>query len=79
MSIVAIGEVVAVNKELEGRGVAATVHLHDACGRQTLSLEARDGSSSTLETARAVVRDFFGRRGTSLEFDQAEGRNFWAV
>lgn len=77
--IISIGEVVDVNKALQGQGVAAKVHLHDACGRQTLSLEALDEGASTLETARSAVRAFFAERGTRIEFDPAEGINFWTA
>lgn len=79
MKVIAIGEVVDANKALETHGVAAKVHLHDACGRQTLSLEALDGSAETLEAARGAVQDFFSRRGTAIEFDPVEGRNFWPI
>lgn len=78
-NVIAIGQVVDVNKELAARGVEAKVHLHDACGRQTLSLEALDGGTATLETARTVVREFFAERGITLEFDSVEGINFWSV
>lgn len=79
MKVIVIGEVVDANKALEAQGIAAKVHLHDACGRQTLSLEALDGSAKTLEAARDAVREFFSRRGTAIEFDPVEGHNFWPI
>lgn len=79
MKVITIGEVVDVNKALQEQGIAAKVHLHDACGRQTLSLEALDGSADTLEAARGAVREFFSRRGAAIEFDPVEGLNFWVA
>lgn len=79
MRVITIGEVVDANKRLQSQGIAAKVHLHDACGRQTLSLEALDDAEETLEAARDAMREFFGQRGTEIEFDPVEGLNFWAV
>lgn len=79
MKAIAIGEVVDVNKRLQERRIAAIVHLHDACGRQTLSLEVLDGDDGTLVAAREAVRAFFEERGTTIEFDPVEGLNFWVA
>lgn len=79
MRVIGIGEVVDANKVLETRDIAARVHLHDACGRQTLSLEPLDDAPGTLPQARDAVREFFGARGVRIEFDPVEGLNFWAI
>lgn len=76
--VVSISEVVDLRRELADKGLGWTVHLHDACGAQTLSLEALDGAAPLLE-AQAAICEHFCAQGHAVEFDQAGGTTFWLV
>ena len=76
-NIIPIGDVIAVNQMLERRGSALRVHMHDACGGQSFSLRADDGTSAD-EASRQAVGEFFSARGHAVEFS-AGGSDFWAV
>ena len=51
--------------------------MHDACGGQSFSLRADDGTSAD-EASRQAVGEFFSARGHAVEFS-AGGSDFWAV
>ncbi len=76
-NIIPIGDVIAVNQMLERRGSALRVHMHDACGGQSFSLRADDGTSADEASCQAVG-EFFSARGHAVEFS-AGGSDFWAV
>ena len=76
-NIIPIGDVIAVNQMLERRGSALRVHMHDACGGQSFSLRADDGTPAD-ESGRQAVGEFFSARGHAVEFSAA-GSDFWAV
>lgn len=74
-------QVVDCNKALETDAPGWRVRLHDACGRQTLSLvPEKDGPapSTDEEAAREVVTGFFASAGVSVRFS-SDGRTFWAA
>lgn len=83
MAAITTFQVVDCNKELAGLGWR--VRLHDACGRQTLTLErcgadggakpAR-GDASAAREARETASSFFARTGTPVEFAD-DDRTFW--
>ena len=52
--VVSIGDVVDLRRKLSERGLGWTVHLHDACGAQTLSLEALEGAAPLAQAQGAV-------------------------
>ncbi len=74
--VVSIGDVVDLRRKLSERGLGWTVHLHDACGAQTLSLEALEGAAP-LAQAQGAVREFFSAKSSAVEFDEAGGTTFW--
>lgn len=90
MRAVTTFHVVDCNKALASQGLAWRIRLHDACGRQTLSLEPTGtGEATTLpdgpseaptsrDAARAATCAFFARDGISLEF-ASDGTTFWAA
>lgn len=79
MRIINIRDVITLNELLAAQDVPATVHLHDACGGQTLSLEVADGPGDGPAAAHRVVLGYFDQRGIPIEFDQVDGHTFWAV
>ena len=74
-------QVVDCNKELEAGALGWRVRLHDACGRQTLSIEpadSRDAPTADGEAARAAVINFFANAGVPVEFAE-DGPTCWAA
>lgn len=77
-------DVVACNRALEEAGLSCRIHLHDACGRQSLSYERLAASEDAAEDApsdsdvRAWLREFFAERSVLLEFDD-EAPVFWVA
>lgn len=68
MKVVTPFEVAECNAELLHAGVSCRVHLTDACGAQSLWLEAEDDG---LDEARAVIVGFFEKKGAEPRFDKA--------
>lgn len=89
MRYVTIGDVVDLRAELEREGIPATIRMHDACGRQTCTIEvldtgresgrdeARESDGRIAARARSVVKGFFERRFEHVRFDRTTGMNFW--
>lgn len=63
MKVVTPFEVADCNAELLRVGVPCRVHLTDACGAQSLWLEAE---KERLDEAHAVIVEFFEKRAQSL-------------
>jgi hypothetical protein len=73
-----IGDIVCINKTFEKDNLPFRVHLHDACGAQTLELQSVGGVLLPDETIRDIVRTFFKRRHRKIEF-LLDGRTFRAI
>ena len=73
--VIPLGDVIDLKKFLAGTCPAVTVHLHDACGGQTLSLEAEP---ETRPEARSQVERFFAARHEKVAFDPS-GTTFWGA
>lgn len=74
-------QVVDCNKELEADAPGWRVRLHDACGRQTLSLEpasSGDATATNGDAARTAVLTFFASAGVPVEFAE-DGTTFWTA
>ncbi|WP_028263988.1 RDAC family protein [Atopobium fossor] len=94
MNIIKIGDVVDLNHQFANDASTHTtdstpkIHLHDACGKQTCSIEIKvndldpdrprnkDGEYD-LTYAQRRVRDYFEQRGKQVEFDPTTGKIFW--
>lgn len=82
--IVSIGDVVEMNKVLQGQGIPAYVHLHDTCGSQFFTFGPPKGSDiqevsrQSLEAAREKVGEFLSLKGIRAEFSE-DGKSFWTV
>lgn len=63
MKVVTPFEVADCNTELLRAGVPCRVHLTDACGEQSLWLEAE---KERLDEAHAVIVEFFEKKAQSL-------------
>jgi hypothetical protein len=82
--IVSIGDVVEMNKVLQGQGIPAYVHLHDTCGSQFFTFgppkgsDIQEVSEQSLEAAREKVGEFLSFKGIRAEFSE-DGKSFWTV
>lgn len=80
MKVASIKDVVEARAALREGGLSGTVHLHDACGRQTLSIELlEDASNEDLEQARALLAEFFAARRLPIEFNKSDDTIFYVV
>lgn len=78
-AVVSIADVVALNEALAQAGVAAKVHLHDACGGQSLWLEPLEGAGGDdLPRAREVVEGYLTGRRVRLGWSD-DGVTFWPL
>lgn len=78
-AVVSIADVVALNEVLAGQGLAAKVHLHDACGGQSLWLELLEGAGGQeLAQVRSLVEDYLAGRGIRLGWSE-DGITFWPL
>ncbi|MGI6755976.1 MAG: RDAC family protein [Atopobiaceae bacterium] len=75
--VISISDVVTLNKQLAETGSDCKVHLRDACGKQTLWIEAPDATPQQLSQFQQRVRELCAQLGYEIEFDEFEGINFW--
>ena len=80
MKALSIQDVLDARGAIAGRGLDCTLHMHDACGRQTFSLElGNDASGETLQQTQELLVEFFAARGVSIEFNSHDGKVFYVV
>lgn len=80
MKVLSIQDVLDARAAIADRGLACTLHLHDACGRQTLSLEAgADAPQETLPQTRELLVELFAARGVTIEFNGRDDTVFYVV
>ena len=76
MGSASIFDVIAARDALAAAGVACELHLHDACGAQTMEFRPLDNApDDVLSQAHAVVEGVFAERGLAIEVLDAQGRN----
>ena len=73
--VIPLGDVINLKRSLAQACPTVTVHLHDVCGGQTLSL---DGDAGACACAKGQTERFFATRGMHVAFDAA-GTTFWGV
>lgn len=80
MKALSVQDVLDARAAMADRNLECTLHLHDACGRQTLSLEVgEDAPQGTLQQTRELLVEFFAARGVSIEFNSYDGTVFYVV
>lgn len=94
MDVIKIGDVVELNHQFaddaseDNPNAAPQIHLHDACGKQTCSIEIKvkgldpdrprnAQGEYDLTYAQRRIRDYFEQRGKQVEFDPTTGKIFW--
>ena len=80
MKVASIKDVVDARAALKEHDLACTLHLHDACGAQTLSIELLEGANDeTLADAQALLTDFFAERRLEIQFSETDGTIFYVM
>lgn len=75
MAVATVIDVVAARKALEAAGLSWELHLHDACGAQTMELKPTEGAvRDELARAFEVVSAEFANRRLAVEMVDDEGR-----
>lgn len=79
-TIVSIQEVIDLNHLLEEKEMAFKIHLHDACGAQSLSVEAlsEELSQEQQQSVKAEITAYFEGRGIEILFAQNQ-RDFYIM
>lgn len=77
---IGIQHVVALNELFAKNQLPAKVHLHDACGGQTLSLELpANKSDALLAQIQEMCRAYFADNYIRIVFDELTGTTFRSV
>lgn len=72
-TIVGIQEVIALNHLLEEKGLPFKIHLRDACGAQSFSLEALDEENpEEQKLVKAEIAAYFEGIGIEISFARNE-------
>lgn len=80
MKALTIQDVLDARAAIADRDLQCTLHLHDACGRQTLSLEvAENAPQETLQQTKELLVKHFADRGVTIEFNINDDTLFYVV
>jgi hypothetical protein len=78
-TVVSINEVVELNRRLQGKNLPFKVHLHDACGNQSFTMEAlKECNGEESAEMKQVVAQFFEAIRISIRFSE-DGLTFITV
>lgn len=69
-AIVTINEIIELNRLLKGEGLQFKVHLHDACGSQSFTIEpvGEGKDKEDILKLRDRITDYFNIRGMKIRF-----------
>ncbi|WP_099468791.1 RDAC family protein [Konateibacter massiliensis] len=68
MKIVTIGQIVEINKQLEEKGLPYKLHLRDACGGQSLSIEELEAGKQ--QELYEVLEKYFLEQGMRVVYTE---------
>ncbi len=79
-TIVTIHEVIELNHMFEEKGLSFKIHLHDACGAQSFSVEGltEDASKEEYERVNEEIALYFKSKGIEIMFTQ-NNRDFYVI
>ena len=67
--IVTYNEIGDINHSLEDKGLNFKVHLHDACGSQSFTIDAMpEYNEEQLEAMKQVVAEYFQVKDIAIKF-----------
>ncbi len=75
MKIVSITSIIQLNKLLEERKLGVKIHLKDACGKQSMWIEALEGTSASDEVYQ-LIDSFFQAERMTTEYS-LDRMTFW--
>lgn len=69
-TIITYNEVIEINNLLREQGLSFKLHLHDACGSQSFTMEPLDSSNSEghEEQMKTVIKNYFSEKGLQINF-----------
>ncbi|MDF2888749.1 MAG: hypothetical protein K0R23_3134 [Lacrimispora sp.] len=78
MKIVSISEILECNQLLKDSGLEFKIHLRDACGKQSCSVESLSNSNGTeqYQALYETLEAYFKKLRFRVEFN-ADKTNFW--
>lgn len=70
MYIITFKDIIDLNHNFEEQQLQFKLHLSDTCGRQSVRIETlgENADKDKEEDAKAVIRNFFENKGTSVHF-----------
>lgn len=70
--IISFNEVIELNHILEDKGLRFKVHLHDACGAQSFTVESlEDGSAEgNVDEVKTEITSYFENKRIQIKFSQ---------
>lgn len=80
MKIVSIGEILECNQLLKDNGLEFKIHLRDACGKQSCSIDSLNGNNGNeqYQLLYQTLDSYFEKLRFQLEYN-AEKTDFWMV
>lgn len=80
MTIISITMIIEVNQLLREQGLSYKVHLSDACGKQSMWIEALDGDVLAEPPAELykAVEEYFSKQRIRLEYSP-DKHTIWAA
>ena len=69
-TIITFGEVIDLNHMLEAKNLSFRIHLHDACGSQSFTIEptVNCACEDHYDEMKAEVEDYFNEKRISIKF-----------
>lgn len=80
MKIVSIGEILECNQLLKDNGLEFKIHLRDACGKQSCSIESLNDSNGNeqYQLLYRTLDSYFEKLRFQLEYN-TQKTDFWMV
>ncbi len=77
--IVTLNDISDMNHSLEDKGLSFKVHLHDACGAQSFTMEElRENNDGQKDAMQQVIKEYFEGKRAKIEFSQ-DGMGFVVI
>lgn len=77
--IATYNEIIDLNHSLEDKGLLFKLHLHDACGSQSFTIESTgDNRKDQLEAMELLIREYFQEKKVFVKFID-EGLGFLII
>lgn len=80
MKTVTFSQIIELNKILQEKGLNYKIHISDACGQQSMWIEALDSELSIPmdDSLNETIIYYFAKQGMGLDFSSDRG-SFWVA